>query len=660
MAANITEIELEFTDNPSQGSSFELIFNDQNNDTFVLKETFVSKRSGVNQIEIGIDLDATIKNVYRALTMDYQGAFNNTIISGNKIKISPINNDWVFIDSVVAPSNLPINFTPSEIPVNDFKILLVEFLPASTNQCENVKIRVTTNQPMTSYCVDHSCQTINSNVVEFERMRAVQYRFDAVKGSLIDTRLIKTPSPITNLINSLSVSIINSELGATATVIAPFTYELELQYSLDNIVWQNSNVFSGLDNGNFIAYVKDIYGCTKSKPFTVLNENFGSPFVFVSKENSIRFIEPVDYFETDENQSFCTSTAKLNYGYIQEFLNTDVITIQFKSNFQTINCLIREVSSGAIINISPEKITNNIGVKTKYNQVKKYKISDTQFGVYFESGSILDYDNNSFVDTYSLSGSLPAWAKLGNTIQIESAFYFIDSIAFDENVNAEVLIFNGVGPSVVTNVNVSCKYNLHDYEVYELVADMGLFSEKEIVIEIVNVDPNFGNYSLISERISVIESLTDYLEIRYFNTSNTNVIYSSGIQHLLRLPYNSIKSNDTDSNESYKTDTNTHLINSKVYEITDFEFLPFPLELFRKLKIALSMDTVFINGVGYTKNAEFNKENLGSTNLYKLTASMIKNGFVFNGSQNNSELISDEIINVPGLLEINQNGYVGL
>jgi len=660
MATNITEIELDFTGNPSQDSSFELIFNDQNNDTFVLKETFVSKRSGVNQIEIGIDLEATIKNVYRALTMDYQGAFNNTIISGNKIKISPINNDWVFIDSVVAPSNLPINFTPYEIPVNEFKILLVEFLPASTNQCENVKIRITTNQPMTSYCVDQTCQTINSNVVEFERMRAVHYLFDAVKGSLIDTRLIKTPSPITNLINSLSVNVINSELGATATINAPFAYELILQYSLDNVIWQNSNVFSGLDNGNFVAYVKDVYGCTKSKPFTILNDNFGSPFVFVSKENSIRFIEPFDSFPTDENQKFCKSAAKLNYGYIQEFLNTDVITTQFKSNFQNISCLVREIVSGTVTNITPEKLTNNIGVKTKYNQVKKYKISDTQFGIYFESGSILDYDNNSFVDTYSLNGSLPAWAKLGNTIQIESAFYFIDSIAFDENVNAEVLIFNGTGPASVTNVDVSCKYNVHEYEVYELIVDMGLFSGKDIQVEIHNLDPNFGNYTIKSETIYVSESLNNYLEIRYFNSSNTNVIYSTGVQHVLRLPYNTVKSNDSDSNESYKTDTNTYLLNSKIHEVTDFEFIPFPLEFFRKLKIALSMDTVFINGVGYTKNAEFGKENLGSTNLYKLTASMIKNGFMFNSSQNNSEIISEEIINVPGLLEVNSNGYVGL
>lgn len=86
--------------------------------------------------------------------------------------------------------------------------------------------------------------------------------------------------------------------------------------------------------------------------------------------------------------------------------------------------------------------------------------------------------------------------------------------------------------------------------------------------------------------------------------------------------------------------------------------MPLPLELYRKLKIALSMDSVFIDGTGYTKNSEFNKENLGSSNLYRLTASMIKNGFVFNSNRDNSEIITDGVINVPGLIVSQITGYI--
>src|SRR5690606_13582151 len=123
--------------------------------------------------------------------------------------------------------------------------------------------------------------------------------------------------------------------------------------------------------------------------------------------------------------------------------------------------------------------------------------------------------------------------------------------------------------------------------------------------------------------------------------------------------YNKIKAVDSDTSENYNTDTNTYLLDSKVYEITEFDFMPLPMELWRKLKIALSLDTIFIDGVGYSKNAEFTKEALGSTNLYKVTAQMIKNGFVFNSSMNSNEiLVENPNINIPGLIENNSNGFI--
>src|SRR5690606_22277393 len=191
--------------------------------------------------------------------------------------------------------------------------------------------------------------------------------------------------------------------------------------------------------------------------------------------------------------------------------------------------------------------------------------------------------------------------------------------------------------------------------------NMSNYINKDFKVYIHNTDPNFDDFTYESEVISVSEDLKNYLEIRYHNSTNTNVLYSTGIKHLLRLPYNTIKANDSDTNESYNSDTNTHLLDSKVFEITDFEFMPFPLELYRKLKIALSMDIIYIDGVGYTKNNEFNKENLGETNLYKLTASMIKNGFVYNSNIEGSEFIEiDNNVNITGLISVDQDGYIAL
>lgn len=660
MEDNVLEIGISLSENVSLENNFAMYLKDNIGANYNVIGTFTPQRNGRYQIELGQTKEQTIHNMNNAFKADYGNEFDISF-DGSLISMKTKLPGWEFLETIKNPSGLPINLNPQIVPVSTFKINSVEFLTSSLSPCDFVKVRVVTNQTAVSYCINNSCVPHSSSIIEFNYPRGSSFKFDAenVLGNSV-TKTIQTPPPIDTASDRIRVVVIKSTSGATATVIYPYTDMLDYEFSLDNANWQTSNTFSGLLEGNYTLFVKDNLGCSKNIDFTILEENFGEPVVFISKENSFRFIEPNGEYETDENRTFCKSAAKLNYGYIQEFLNTDIITTQFRSNFNQVAVTVFNITDDTSVFVPTNKLTNNIGLKSKYNQAKKYQISSTQFGIYFESGQILDYDTNSITDTYDLNGSLPIWAVLGNIIQIDGTSYVIDSIGYDENVNAEVLIFNGSSSAITENVTASCVYNIHDYEVYEFAVDMSVYLNKEIRVEISNQDPNFGNYTWKSERISIVEMLDKCLEIRYYNSTNTNVIYSSGIQHLLRIPYNTIKAVDSDSNESYKTDTNTHLLNSDVYEITDFEFIPLPLELYRKLKIALSIDNVFIDGVGYTKNAEFQKENLGSSNLYKLTASMIKNGFVFNSNKNTSEIISDGNINIPGLIELTSDGYISL
>lgn len=654
-------IDISLSQNVNIGDGFALYLKDEIGANYNVIADFVELRTGRYQVALGSDLNATINNLKTALILDHGSAFDIVgDISGIKMKSKLPN--WSYVGELKKPVNLPILFTPELVPKDPFKITKIEFQPAPENQCSHVKVLVTANKPITSYCINKTCnQVISQSTVGFLYYRGSIIDLDIVSGQNWVSTKLKIPSPIEIDSNPIVINIFKDSSGGAVTIHSPFPEELNYEYSLDRFLWYPENTFSGLSNGDYTLYIRDQYGCQKTKPFSILEQNFGSPVVFLSKENSLRFMEPKTDYSKDENRTYCDSPAKLNYGYMQQFLKSDIITTQFKSNYNLIEVTVKDIESGDSIFIPVNKMTNNIGIKVKYNQVKKYKISESQFGIYFETGQVLDYDSNALIDTYNLNGSLPAWAKLGNVVQIDGAFYTIDNIAFDENVNAEVLVFNGVGPSSVQNAVVSCVYNIQDYEVYEFLFDFFQFNGKIVQVQISNSDPNFGNYNWISEQIEIVEQLEGYLEIRYYNSTNTNVLYSTGITHLLRIPFNTIKANDSESSENYNTDTNTHLLNSKVYEGTDFEFLPMPLELFRKVKIALSMDTVFIDAVGYTKNGEFQKENLGSTNLYKLTAPMIKNGFVFNSNMNNSENISDNpLINIPGLIELTSDGYVKL
>lgn len=621
---------------------------------------FVEARTSSGQITIGSSINTTLINMSRAIQLDNPTLFSTELLSNTRLKIGLLDPNLRVVDVITfnpiisQPIFTPIITNPALI--TKFGIINVQFLDAGIAQCSQVKVRVTTNLLMTSYCRGLLCNQTNSSVVEFITIRGEAITFKAVRNSQSITQTISPPS----LLTAPNINILNTPFGATITGVVQNPSGLNLQYSLDNIHWQTSNVFSGLDIGNYTLYVKDQLGCSKSKGFSVLENSFGNkPFAFISKENSFRFKEPNSNYPTDENQYFNQSTNAINYCFIQDFLNSDVIITQFKSNYSQVSVFVKDLESNQTFEISVVKRTNNLGIKQKLSNVKKYRINNSQFGVYFESGSILNYDSNIPIESYSLNGSLPIWAKLGNFIDIGGSFYQISSIGFDENRNAEVLIFDGVMSVANETVVASSIYNLQDYEVYEFEVSFMNFSNSRIQIEIRNSDSNYGNNNWISEEISSHENLEQYLEIRYYNSTNTNVVYATGIQYLLRIPFNKIKAVDSDTSESYNTDTNSYLLDSRVYEITEFDFMPLPLELWRKLKIALSVDTIFIDGVGYSKNAEFTKEALGSTNLYKVSAQMIKNGFVFTSQLNSNEIIIESPnINIPGLIQDDSTGFI--
>ncbi|WP_448607219.1 hypothetical protein [Paenimyroides ceti] len=474
------------------------------------------------------------------------------------------------------------------------------------------------------------------------------------------TRLLAF-SPVPLLQSVISISVNNAPEGATAIiniVTPPMNAELQCEYSLNGTNWQSSNVFTGLAVDNYVAYVRDNLGCQAQKPFTVYEFNPTNPYFLISKEMSLRFILPSNEYYSDESRSYCGSINPMKYSYVQKFLNNDVITIQFKSNFNTINILLSDGEN--IFPISANKLSNNINLKQKLSQAKKYRVNNNQFGIYFTDGNVLDYDTNQVIESYSLNGTLPIWAKIGNFINVENVWYQISNIGFDEDKNAEVILINDTFNSdQILNVTVASIYHLQNYEVFEFTLDFNFYQNKTLKLTIANDDPNFGNYEVVSEKFQTVENLENHLEIKYLNSVNTAVVYSTGIQNLMRVEYNNVKANDSQTNDNYKTDSNAFLIDSKIYECTDFEFMPLPLELCRKLMIALSMDTVYIDNVGYTKNSEFTVEVLGNTNLYELKASMVKNGMTFNSNLNDEEVLIDLGDGViPGLIESNNNGYI--
>jgi len=68
--------------------------------------------------------------------------------------------------------------------------------------------------------------------------------------------------------------------------------------------------------------------------------------------------------------------------------------------------------------------------------------------------------------------------------------------------------------------------------------------------------------------------------------------------------------------------------------------------------IALSHKNVFINGVQYVKNGNFDTEGpLDKSNLYVLKATMIKAGIVYNSDSATGDDFNTGSIEIPGLIQ---------
>jgi hypothetical protein len=548
----------------------------------------------------------------------------------------------------------------NEPAIPEIAITSISFSEASTNKCQNVKVNVSTSILAAKVLSPVVINPNSDNPFSFDWLRgdSINVLVEDSNGKQANQTVV-----IPSLLNAsnFTINVNNSPNGATVIVENVNSTGLNLQYSLDSVTWQTSNTFSGLAIDDFILYVRDQFGCSFEKGFTVNEFGIQTPYFYISKSNSIRFANRITWgdsgnYKTDENTLSCEVDVDVPYREVQQFQSADIITTQFKANYSSnVAKIIKENLSEVLIPV--DKKTNNIGIKDK-REARKYNIGSGKTGIYFISGNNYDYDTNTVSGTYSLNGLLPEWAVEGNYIIIASAWFLIEDVVFDETKNADVIIIsqNYTGPEV--NIVVGSIFNRFNYEVYEFSVDMVNYIDQRFQIQLVNSDPNFPTITHLSEELWCKVKHEDVLEIKYRNTTNTDIFYATGIEFKIRVPFTFVRGRIDEESETHKTDTNTLLLSAELYEVDEFVFEPVTKEIWRKLMIALSHEIVSINGVSYVKNGSFSTEGpLESSNLYVLTAPMIKTGNIYNSQGSGNLDFSESEVEVPGLIAT-ETGFV--
>ncbi|AUC15408.1 hypothetical protein BTO06_09775 [Tenacibaculum sp. SZ-18] len=562
-------------------------------------------------------------------------------------------------------NNLNVVFlVDNQIEVSDpLTIDSYSFTQDNNNPCSNINISISTSKIADEILSPYVEANNTNNPINFSYLRGQILTF-TVKDSqtgVLTTKNIRTPQML--LENDIIIEQISNNLGNSINVIysnsSNINLDLGLQYSIDGISFSSSNVFN-VSEGPITVYVKDSYGCQVTKSINFVDTTTKIPYIYIPKTNSIRFAEKVQWdnlmtFKNDDNTLSYESLNDLSLSVSQLFQVNDSPITQLRTNYDNVDVeIISETNS--VINVS--KVREYLNLKDSRDCII-YDRGYGEAGIYFSSGSIYDYDSENKIGDFTLNGSLPTWYKVGTSIFIEGiGAVEIKAIVFNEALNAEVAVVDYNYNQSQTFTKVKSIYDLRAFNLFEFTSNFSQHNNKCVQVVITFSDPKLPTKIYHSEFLQIKEVHPECLQIEYYNEYNGDIYYETGIKNLIRVPVNDIVDSPTTEAEIHTGDTNISLIESEYYEGDEFTFLPLSKELSKKLELALSHKFVIINGIGYKRAENPEKEKQGRSNLYVVKAKMIKSGSAF---INNSGIILQEentSITIPSIINIGNGQYV--
>jgi len=701
-----------FSSNPSPFTVLNIASSEH---AFDMDETFFARfSSGITTI--GNNNFVTRVNYRNAVDLDYNTANFYTITEvfdgpDPAVLITALNEGVVFSivsNTTAGAVTTVINNVPAT-PV--ITIDSIDFVTATIEDvCTHIGVEVTTSPQADEMTLPVVIDPVNTNPITFDWPRQSSWDITEVihdtLGTTTDNTTQITPDVLSD--QNITINIVKNLSGGTATVNVTNTSQLDLEYSLDNVIFQSSNVFSGQPVGAYTAYVRDQFGCTVSKPFIISDLlAVTEPYEFVSNQNSIRYAKKVPATETsgllDDDQTYeivkyqtgddflnigaaANATGQIfvatgqvptdwtngsalrqlsqnpcgdyqnsdtllscqepveeevRYKAVQDYNSCDIITTQFKSNYDNIEAIT--VDPNGVETVLPlTKVTDNLEREDR-RDANIFSLGGGKTGLYYTSGNLYDFTTGLVTGTYALNGNLPEYGVVGTYVEIIGiGTFLIEEVTINEIVNAKVLVFDFVYAGSPDIKVAKVKYSVANFEVYEYTTDMSFYIDQRISVKLHMDHPldNFPDVDYVSEIIDVKILHTtripeQLLEIEYYNTDNGEILYIGNdgnlrIKHKIRVKAQSVSISSDVETEIQKTDTTTIMLNASIYQGDEYVFGPVPTEMARRLRNVLAHNIVKINQAGSVLNGEPELERLGESNLYTVTAKMLRTGKIFN------------------------------
>lgn len=622
-------------------------------------ETFKQIRLGNFQTTIGDGSVTPVENVYAsnystAWNFDYSqsGGVNNLIatVTNNVVRITLLNSSWEFTTvtgTVISGSKA--TFSINNEPITDPSIVtLTSYTEDSSDRCGKCFANFTVTGGNDTYNVYEGSTILASNQstpisLNFNRGYSTKIRFADTTGLDIGKVSIFTPRKLIS--SDISIEIVNLTSGSNLSITTPFISSdiNPYLYSLDNTTYQVANVFTGLANGTYTLYVKDDFGCVTSKSNIVINGVAQTADVnfFITEINPIRFFELNDERKNYYNTISCGELKSLAYPFYQNYLSTDVIKTQFKTNAPYINCFTLDENG----NISTQVIvqqTQNTGLRAKSTSTY-FDLGDGRSAIYFGVVNMLDYDTNAIIEEVNFGFTLPEWANTEEKyVTIEGVGEVqISSIGYSDTYESFILEFDIAYSGSPVERKISALYDLNPYEVYEFTTDMSTTPDSfNLVIEC-GVDANNINFSYISETIKIVEDENFLLRLDYWSDENKGgMVYQTGIKNKIRLK-GKMKYVGDQKTEGYDGDKEYFITDNVVYNSYELTIPRLTSAMAHKMRLISGHSELYINGIK-SKLSEEPEVSGDENNNFKTFKAVFK--------QSGNEFLTDaqeQIINTP-------------
>jgi hypothetical protein len=410
--------------------------------------------------------------------------------------------------------------------------------PEIGNECNRTELTVIATDNIVKYWVNRTPYTVTPNTtIVIQLVRGIRHTIE-IEDAFGKRIYLGVYEQDTLTAEQITVGVSQYLTGATLTVYVADADSLTLEYSIDNILWWGTNVFTGqIDVIDATMWVRDQWGCVKSVFYTIDEFGTRAPFLYISDTNSVSFKEQVDVneltvFRNDINTLAHQELPDVKYCETLKFMTGDNTRIQIKSNYTTIIATLRKEDGTEVeLAIAEDMLMSNNLNRYARMDAKYYEYNSRYTGIYFENGfyySELDVQG----DSYNLAGNLPDFAVIGNQVTIVGGLgtFEIKDIVYDTVLKKKAILIDLIYPGVgVEDIKVESIYDLLPFEIYEFDVNWSTYGEGLYDLMIENTNDTETVIHL-SENIHIKDLHDKTFAIRYFNENNRDIFYKYEIE----------------------------------------------------------------------------------------------------------------------------------